>query len=135
MYKNGKIISVMGRVKTPIYKWSAQGKLVKAYESFNATIAAERMGNHKFLQALSTGAIFCGHYWTRSPDKPVIRKGHIQVKNEAEMPQPWEGKDGLFNIEGWGRVMAMEPKLEDKIPRLVQNQVIVRKTYLKRRTF
>lgn len=92
----------MGRSGQCIYKYTQRGRLVRRYESFPQAMRSEKTTRYFLVKAATTAQALNGHLFSYNNRPPVAKKAVLSLKERlASRPAPWEGPDGLFDIDGW----------------------------------
>ncbi len=120
----------MRRYRYKVYKWDLSGNLVTTYNGLKRTITIERVCQIRLYRAMDHGTPLRDHFWTRTPEQPIIKDGVIvnpvdsmDLEEKETTRELWEGEDGMFNIDGWRKTMMEQDFHTNKVPRMAQREV------------
>ncbi|KAA2241672.1 hypothetical protein F0L74_17495 [Chitinophaga agrisoli] len=79
-----------------VVKRELNGQSVQTYSSLHEAMQLERLSHRRLTAAISNRTIINNHIFTCDSIYRVERQSKRFASTE-----PWEGNDGMFNIEGW----------------------------------
>lgn len=88
----------------PVYKFNLKGELVHTYPRTTDAIHGEHIMYNKLKELISSGNCLRDHTFSFSIDqkKEINRVVALTIDQADQMP--WETKNGMFDISGWGKV-------------------------------
>jgi hypothetical protein len=98
----------MARKFKAVNKYDQTGRLVAEYRSVSEVCEVNMIGTYTVYNSIKFGKEVKGYHYAYRDAQYQPHNMSMENKGSYNVPQkdsaPWEGVNGLFNIEGWLRV-------------------------------